>query len=153
MAKPINLMLFGDQTVEKLSSIQSLVRNSKTSAGARRLLREATDALQLNLAKLAKGDRAWNHEIKTLIGLAEDNIAEKNRNGVIATVLMCIGRLGELIVLVHKYFPVIPTNLMGDQVCRRGPIDLGIRTESCTGLGILHWSPPCCCLSCCKGYK
>jgi Starter unit:ACP transacylase in aflatoxin biosynthesis len=98
MAKPINLVLFGDQTVEKLSSIQSLVRNSKTSAGARRLLRKATDALQLNLAKLAKGDRAWNHEIHTLIGLAEDNIAEKNPNGVIATVLMCIGRLGELIV-------------------------------------------------------
>ena len=106
MTKPINLVLFGDQTVEKLSSIQSLVRNSKTSAGARRLLRDATDVLQLNLAKLAKVDRAWNHEIKTLIGFAEDNIAEKDRNGVIATVLMCIGRLGELIVFVHNHFPI-----------------------------------------------
>ena len=98
MAKPIHLVLFGDQTVEKLTSIQSLVRNSKTSSGAKRLLREATDALQLNLAKLAKGDRAWDHETHTLIGLAEDNIAEQNPNGIIATVLMCIGRLGELIV-------------------------------------------------------
>ena len=98
MKKQINLMLFGDQTVEKLSSIQLLVRNSKTSAGARRLLREATDALQLNLSNLSKADHAWNQEIHSLIGLAEDNIAENNRSGVIATVLMCIGRLGELIV-------------------------------------------------------
>ena len=98
MTKSINLVLFGDQTVEKLSSIQSLVRNSKTSVGAKRFLREATDALQLNLAKLAKEDSAWNHDISSLIGLAEDNVGEENRNGVLATVLMCIGRLGELIV-------------------------------------------------------
>lgn len=96
--EPINLVLFGDQTVEKLSSIQALVRNSKTSAGARRLLQEATDILQLNFSRLNKEDRAWNHEIHTLLGLAEDNIAEENPNGVIATVLMFIGRLGELIV-------------------------------------------------------
>lgn len=98
MSKPINLVLFGDQTVEKLSSIRSLVRNSKSSAGAARLLREATDALQLNFAKLAKEDRNWNHEIHTLLGLAEDNVSVESRNEVIATVLMCIGRLGELIL-------------------------------------------------------
>jgi len=94
----VNLVLFGDQTVEKRSSIQSLVRHSKTSAGARRLLREATDRVQLEFAKLSKEDRAWNHDVHTLLGLAEDNIDEESPNGVIATVLMCIGRLGELIV-------------------------------------------------------
>ena len=93
-----NLLLFGDQTVEKLSSIRSLVRHSKTSAGARRLLQEATDLVQLNFDFLSKEDRAWNHNIHTLLGLAEDNIDEINPNGVIVTVLMCIGRLGELIV-------------------------------------------------------
>ena len=98
MAKPINLVLFGDQTVEKLSSIQSLVRHSKTSPAAKRFLREATDLLQLNFDRLAKEDRAWNHEIHTLLGLAEENLAEDKPNGVLATVLMCIGRLGELIV-------------------------------------------------------
>jgi nitrate reductase assembly molybdenum cofactor insertion protein NarJ len=96
--KPITLALFGDQTVEKLSSIQALVRNSKTSPAARRFLREATDVLQLNLARLSKEDRRWNHEIHTLLGLAEDNINENDPNGIIATVLMCIGRLGEIIV-------------------------------------------------------
>ena len=92
---PINLVVFGDQTVEKLSSIQSLVRHSKTSAGARRLLQEATDLVQLNFDQLNKQDRAWNHEVHTLLGLAQDNIDEANPNGVIVTVLMCIGRLGE----------------------------------------------------------
>ncbi len=96
--RPTHLVLLGDQTVEKLSSIQSLVSHAKTSAGARRLLQEATDLMQLNFDRLSKEDRAWNHEIHTLLGLAEDNIVDENPNGVIATVLMCIGRLGELIV-------------------------------------------------------
>lgn len=96
--KPTNLVLFGDQTVEKRSSIQALVRHSKTSAGARRLLHEATDLVQLHFGRLSKEERAWNHDIHTLLGLAEDNIAESKPNGIIATILMCIGRLGELIV-------------------------------------------------------
>ena len=95
---PVNVILFGDQTVEKLSSIQSLVRHSKTSAAARWLLQEATDTVQLQFDRLSKEDRAWNHQIRTLLGLAEDNVEERNPNGVIATVLMCIGRLGELVV-------------------------------------------------------
>jgi hypothetical protein len=96
--RPVNLVLFGDQAVEKLSSIQALVRHSKTSAGAQRLLQEATDLVQLHLHQLSKEDRAWKHEIHTLLGLAQDNVAEAEPNAVIATVLMCIGRLGELIV-------------------------------------------------------
>ncbi|KAK2758595.1 Type I Iterative PKS [Arachnomyces sp. PD_36] len=110
MSKPINLVLFGDQNVEKLSSIQSLVRNSKTSAGAKRLLREATDALQLNISKLSKEDRSWNHEIQSLLGLAEDNVPENNRNGLITTVLMCIGRLGELIVYAEEDPSILGSN-------------------------------------------
>ncbi|KAF2878225.1 PKS16 protein [Massariosphaeria phaeospora] len=96
--KPINLVLFGDQTVEKRSSIQALVRHSKSSTGARRLLQEATDLVQLHFGQLSKEDRAWDHEIHTLLGLAEDNASEQKPNGVVATILMCIGRLGELIV-------------------------------------------------------
>jgi iterative type I PKS product template protein len=100
--KPINLVLLGDQTVEKRSSIQALVRHSKTSAGSQQLLREATDLVQLHFSRLSKQDQAWNHEVHTLLGLAEDNIAEARPNGVIATILMCIGRLGELIVYAEE---------------------------------------------------
>jgi len=95
---PINLLLFGDQTVEKLSVIQSLVRHSKTSPTVRTFLRKATDLVQLEFSQLSAEDRDWNHEIHTLLGLAEENAKEEKPNGIIASVLMCIGRLGELIL-------------------------------------------------------
>lgn len=95
---PINLLLFGDQTVEKLSSIQSLVRHSKTSPSARRFLQEATDVVQLEFSKISAEDRGWKGEFHSLLGLAEDNANLEDANGMIATVLMCVGRLGELIV-------------------------------------------------------
>ena len=94
----VNLLLFGDQTVEKLSSIQSLVRHSKTSPAASTFLRQATDIVQLEFFELSSQDRGWPHEIHTLLGLAEENARQKEPNGMMATVLMCIGRLGELIV-------------------------------------------------------
>ncbi|KAF1954279.1 hypothetical protein CC80DRAFT_595084 [Byssothecium circinans] len=87
MSSPKNLVLFGDQTVEKLSSIRALVHHSKTSPAARRLLQDATDL---------------NHEIHTLLGIALENSDESGPNGVIATVLMCIGRLGELFVYAEE---------------------------------------------------
>ena len=96
--KSINLVLFGDQAVENRSTIQALVRHAKTSAGARRLLQEATDLVQLHFGQLSKEDRAWELEVHTLLGLAEDNIAQDQPNCVIATILTVIGRLGELIV-------------------------------------------------------
>ncbi|PVH97121.1 putative polyketide synthase [Periconia macrospinosa] len=100
--RPTNLVLFGDQTVEKRTSIQTLVRHSKTSHAARRLLQEATDLVQLHFNRLSDEDKQWDHEIHTLLGLAEDNIAESKPNGAIATVLMCIGRLGELLVYAEE---------------------------------------------------
>ena len=93
-----NLLLFGDQTVEKLSSIQALVRHSKTSATAKAFLQQATDVLQLEFSRLSAEERGWPHEIHSLLGLAEQNIKEPEANGIIATVLMAIGRIGELIV-------------------------------------------------------
>lgn len=84
--------------MEKLSSIQSLVRHSKISPAASTFLRQATDAVQLHFSQLSSEDRAWPHEIHTLLGVAEENIRTKEPNGMVATVLMCIGRLGELLV-------------------------------------------------------
>ena len=94
----INLLLFGDQTVEKLSSIQSLVRHSKTSPAARTFLQQATDAVQLDFSRLSPDEHGWRHDFTSLLGLAEENTRQDASNGMIATVLMCIGRLGELIV-------------------------------------------------------
>lgn len=94
----MNLLVFGDQTVEKLSSIRALVRHSKTSPGARQFLRQATDVVQLEFSALDKEEHGWSHGFDSLLGLAEDNAKLVESNGMIATVLMCIGRLGEIVV-------------------------------------------------------
>lgn len=93
-----HLLLFGDQTVEKLSSIRALVRNSKTSPAAKRFLQEATDVVQLEFSRISREEHGWNQDFDTLLGLAEENSDRETPNGMVATVLMCIGRLGELIV-------------------------------------------------------
>lgn len=84
--------------MEKLSSIQTLVRNSKTSPAAKRFFREATDVVQLEFSRLSRHEHGWVRDFDTLLGLAEENVEQEGANGMVATVLMCIGRLGELIV-------------------------------------------------------
>jgi hypothetical protein len=98
LPKTQHLLLFGDQTVEKLSSIRKLVQCSKTSSAAKRFLQEATDIVQLEFARISKDEHGWTHSFDTLLGLAEENARRNNANGMVATVLMCVGRLGELIM-------------------------------------------------------
>ncbi|KAI2634211.1 putative polyketide synthase [Hypomontagnella submonticulosa] len=97
-----HLLLFGDQTVEKLSSIRALVRNSKTSAAAKRFLQEATDVVQLEFSRISRLEHGWVQDFDSLLGLAEENAYQESPNGMVATVLMCIGRLGELIVSAEQ---------------------------------------------------
>ena len=106
---PTPLLLFGDQAIEKLSSIQSLVRHSKTSPVARTFLEKATDVVQIEFARLSAEERGWEGEIHSLLGLAEENVrierekGEDKVNGIVATVLMCVGRIGELCVYAHPW--------------------------------------------------
>jgi hypothetical protein len=97
-SKPINLVLFGDQAVEKLSSIRALVRHARTSAAAQRFLQDATYLVQAQLGQLRDEDRDWDHDVHSLLGLAEENAAKAVPSSFVATVLMCIGRLGEVIM-------------------------------------------------------
>lgn len=93
-----HLLLFGDQTVEKLTSIQALVRNAKASPAAKRFLQEITDVIQIEFSTLSKSEHGWTGTFDTLLGLAEENDEQNGANALVATVLMCIGRLGELVV-------------------------------------------------------
>ncbi|KAL7943594.1 polyketide synthase [Trichoderma barbatum] len=97
-----HLLLFGDQTVEKLSSIQALVRNAKISPAARRFLQEVTDVIQLEFSTLSKSEHGWTGSFDTLLGLAEENEEQNGANALISTVLMCVGRLGELLVYAES---------------------------------------------------
>lgn len=95
---PKHILLFGDQSVEKLSGIQALVRNAKTYPAAKRFLDEATDVVHLELSRLNKQEHGWDKSFDSLLGLAEDNDVVPCSNTVVSTVLMCVGRLGQLVV-------------------------------------------------------
>jgi hypothetical protein len=96
---PNHLLLFGDQSVEKLSSIKDIVRNSKTIPAARRFLQEATDVVQIEFSRLDRQEHGWDKGFDSLLGMAEDNDgAHDGTNLIVSTVLMCVGRLGQLIV-------------------------------------------------------
>lgn len=84
--------------MEKLSGIQTLVRNARTNPAAKRFLEEATDVVQLEFSRLNRQDHGWNKSFGTLLGLAEDHNLAPCSNTVVSTVLMCVGRLGQLIV-------------------------------------------------------
>lgn len=95
---PHHILLFGDQSVEKLSGIQALVRNSKTNPQAKRFLEEATDVIQLEFSRLNRQDHGWDKKIDSLLEMAEQNDSEPQSNTVVSTSLMICGRLGQLIV-------------------------------------------------------
>lgn len=92
------LLLFGDQTVEKLPSIKHLVEVAKSSQTLRRFLREATDVVQVEVTKLSPDERKAFFAFDTLLTLAEENAKEPEPDEIVATTLMCIARLGECIV-------------------------------------------------------
>lgn len=86
--------------MEKVSTIKRLVHMSRISPLLRKFLREATDVVQVEIAKLASYERQDLFAFDNLINLAEEN-AKQDYMGdeIIATTLMCIARLGELITL------------------------------------------------------
>lgn len=133
------LLLFGDQTVEKLDAIRKLVDSSKNSPTLRRFLREATDVVQYEVSKLSPSERASFYSFDDLLALAEHNAAEETPNEVCATTLICIVRIGELLLYGISMAPCCCT-LTKSQIRRKlpGPF-AGMRLDvACSW--ILHWS-------------
>lgn len=93
-----HILLFGDQSVETLSGIEALVRISKTNPMAKRFLQEATDVIQLEFSRLNSQEHGWDKPFASLLDLAEDNNSSSCPNTIISTVLMTVGRLGQLIM-------------------------------------------------------
>lgn len=96
---PHRVLLFGDQTVEKLQPIRDLVRISGSSPLLQRFLRNATDVVQTEVAKLSIECRKPFVSFDSLVTLADETTKE-DPNEIVATTLMCIVRLGELLLLV-----------------------------------------------------
>ena len=97
MASP-RLLLFGDQMLENLPVIRSLVHRSKRSPLLQRFLQQATDVVQFEASKLDRHEQESFFEFETLLSLAEKNAELRRPNEIINTTLICIARLGHLIL-------------------------------------------------------
>ena len=96
-----HFLLFGDQTIEKLPVVESIVKLSQTSHLLRRFLDSATDSLQIEASKLPKKERVYFQDFHSLLELAQRNneVASKSSE-IVATVVLAVARLGELVLSV-----------------------------------------------------
>ena len=92
------LLLYGDQMLPNLPVIRDLVHRSRRSPLLRRFLREATDVIQYEVSRLGRDDQESFLGFETLLSLSEENSKLKRPNEIVNTTLMCIARLGYLIL-------------------------------------------------------
>lgn len=95
---PPHILLFGDNTFEKLDTIKYLVRRAKASPTLARFLRDATDVAQIEMAKLSSIAARELTNFDSLLELAEEHGEQQEANEIVNITLACIARLGELIM-------------------------------------------------------
>ena len=84
--------------LENLSVIRDLVYRSRRSPLLRRFLQEAADVIQFEVSKLDRYDQEVFFDFQTLLSLAEKNAKLRHPNEMVNTTLMCVARLGYLIL-------------------------------------------------------
>ena len=92
------LLLFGDQMLDNLPMIRSLVHRTRRSPLLRRFLQESTDVIQFEVRKLDRYERESFFDFETLLSLAEKNAKSRHPNEIVNTTLICVARLGYLIL-------------------------------------------------------
>lgn len=92
------LLLFGDQTVELYPPIQRLFLEARKSKILDGFLQNATDVLKTEVTKFEPKDQIAFRSFSSLLGLAEEYSENEDIVGIVHTVLICIVRLGELIL-------------------------------------------------------
>lgn len=100
--QPRHLLLFGDQSVEKLPAIRSLYENASRSKLLQDFLQAAIDVIQTEAGKLSPRERQWFQNADSIATLAEKNAVAAIPSEVVATVLMGIARLGELLLRAEQ---------------------------------------------------
>jgi len=92
------ILLFGDQTVEAYPAVLKVVSESKKSPLLRTFLRNVTDTVQIEVASIDPVERASFREFNSVLDLAEHYRDEDDTLGIAHCVLICIARIGELIL-------------------------------------------------------
>lgn len=92
-----HLLLFGDQAIEKLSSIRNIYAISKTRPQLRRFLREATDVVQCQLSALTPDERSGFGHFADLLELAEWYAAQEHPEEIVGATLITAVQIGEFL--------------------------------------------------------
>ena len=90
-----HILLFGDQVVEKLSSLRDLYSISKTRPQLRRFLREATDSVHCQLSALTPNERRGFGHFSDLLELAQWYAAQEHPDEIVGATLITTTQLGE----------------------------------------------------------
>lgn len=92
------VILFGDQTVETLVCIRSLVERSNRSALLHKFLEDATKVIKREVQGLHLSAQKRFFNFTNLLDLAESFSTLGHPDDLVATVLMAVAQLGELIL-------------------------------------------------------
>ncbi|KAI6708188.1 polyketide synthase [Diplocarpon mali] len=92
------VILFGDQTVETLTTIRSLIDRSSKSALLKKFLDDATKVVKSQVQSLNLEAQSRFFGFSNLLDLAERFGTLGHPDDLVATVLMAIAQLGELIL-------------------------------------------------------
>ncbi|KAL3471498.1 hypothetical protein BJX99DRAFT_263248 [Aspergillus californicus] len=97
-----HLLLFGDQTVDLVPSIQRLLLLSQSSPTVRRFLQSALDVIQRKAAALSSDERTKIGHFASFEAVLQKYTQTEDTIGVTHTVVICVCRLAELILLTEN---------------------------------------------------
>ncbi|KIA76012.1 polyketide synthase [Aspergillus ustus] len=97
-----HFLLFGDQTVELIPSLQRLLRLSQSSPTAGVFLQNALDVIQRKTSTLSANERSNIGHFESFESILQKYSHTEDTIGVTHTVVICACRLAELIILVEN---------------------------------------------------
>ncbi|KAJ5287209.1 ketoacyl-synt-domain-containing protein [Penicillium angulare] len=101
MAHSVNILHFGDQTVDISSSLRELMSLSKDTPSLDRLLRECTQrVVDSNIVSLTRERQSCSN--RTLADLVDRLKVASEERPAVTTVLMCIYQLGCYLIYLEK---------------------------------------------------
>jgi hypothetical protein len=135
------VLFFGDETVGPLPALQNLYRHAKVSSVLQRFLTEATTVVKKEISKLPAEQHPVWPAFTTIVELAEVCGKQENPPGSIMMMLVCVARLGELLMYVYALAEAgVHANTRWDSFAQRDPRILGSEHNPvhmvglCTGL-------------------
>lgn len=94
----MQILLFGDVRMDTLECAYRLTQSSKQSSNLREFLRKGTDVLQIESAALGTDERHDISGFEDFRAIVEATAQQKISDEMITIPLMCLLRLGELIL-------------------------------------------------------